>query len=115
MRKKTETVALPEHLPPEMRAWFLYHCEEFGLDMSEQRVLEAMADTWLEMIGLRAALKAAGSYTFADRFGSPKERPELAALNRCRITFARLRRELCLPISDPNDSPRLPRQNGALN
>jgi hypothetical protein len=112
MTKTTEPPKPPAHFDAAMQAWWSHYVSEFTLDPSERQVLEAMGDCWREYIGLRTALAAVGSYTFLDRFAAPRERPELGAMNRCRITYARLRRELRLPIEEPEDS-RLPRTNGA--
>jgi|HubBroStandDraft_6_1064221.scaffolds.fasta_scaffold924895_2 hypothetical protein len=101
----------PGHFPAYLRRWWDSHVEEFALDGSELQVLEAMGDCWLDYVGLRKALRDAKEFTFVDRHGSPKERPELGAMNRCRVTFARLRRELSLPIEEPGN-PRMPRTNG---
>lgn len=114
MTKKPDKPTPPQHFSPEMKAWWTFYVSEFELDPSEQQVLEAMGDVWLEYLGLRDSLKAAASFTFLDRFGCPRERPELNAMNRCRVTYARLRRELRLPIEEPQDA-RLPRPNGRIS
>ena len=105
----TVKVKTPKHLTAELKRWFDYYLREFDMDPSEQRILEMMADCWAEYLGLRKALTIAKSHTYVDRHGAPKERPELGAMNRCRITFARLRRELNLPINEPEEDTRIPR------
>ncbi|MGO6701971.1 hypothetical protein ACCS33_21300 [Rhizobium ruizarguesonis] len=44
-----------------------------------------------------------------DRFGQPKERPEVGIMQNARIAFARLLRELALDGVDGPDAPRSPR------
>jgi hypothetical protein len=99
----------PKHFSAELTAWFSYYVDEFDMDPAEAVILEMMGDCLREYQGLRFELASAKTYTFVDRHGSPKLRPQLSAMNTCRISYARLRRELNLPIEEP-DEVRLPRK-----
>ena len=78
------------------------------MDPADRCILEMMGDTWHEYQGLRTELAEAKTYTYIDRHGAPKAMPQLAAMNTLKITYARLRRELNLPIDEPDES-RIPR------
>jgi len=104
----------PKHFPADLRRWWSWHVEEFLLEESEQQLLTMMGDTWQTYLALGESLKRAGTMTYEDRFGCPKERPEISAMNRARTIFARLRRELNLPIREPEET-RLPRLDGSMD
>ncbi|MGB8288990.1 hypothetical protein [Rhizobium ruizarguesonis] len=66
------------------------------------------AEAWDQAQGAREVLDRDGQ-TFTDRFGQPKERPEVGIMQNARIAFARLLRELALDGVDGPDAPRSPR------
>jgi len=85
--------------------------DEFVIEPHDAALVDAMADTLEEYHRLGDELEAAGSRTY--NFGGQiRIRPEVAAMDKARVTFARLRRELCLPSEEPEPS-RVPRMNGA--
>ena len=97
----------PKHLRAETRKWWLSVTEDYDLELHHLRLLSMAAETWDEYCAAREAIKKHGM-TYADRFGQPKSRPEIAIERDCRIGFARLIRELGLDLGEP-DEVRPPR------
>lgn len=97
----------PGHLRPETRGWFSAVVDEFELDQHHLRLLVMAAEAWDRGVEARETIAREGSY-FRDRFDQPKAHPALAVERDCRISFARLLRELQLDGSPVPDS-RLPR------
>ncbi|TAU76534.1 hypothetical protein ELI13_31645 [Rhizobium ruizarguesonis] len=64
-----------------------------------------MAADWFRLLRQARVL----GRPFTDRFGQPKERPEVGIMQNARIAFARLLRELALDGVDGPDAPRSPR------
>jgi len=98
----------PDHFSAELKSWFEFYTDEFEMAPADRVILEMMGDSWLEYRGLRLELAKAGSFTFTDRHGSPKPMPHLAAMNSLKVIYARLLRELNLPVDEPDES-RIPR------
>ena len=97
----------PKYLRAETRKWWLSVTEDYDLELHHLRLLSMAAETWDEYCAAREAIKKHGM-TYADRFGQPKSRPEIAIERDCRIGFARLIRELGLDLGEP-DEVRPPR------
>lgn len=81
---------------------------DFELEPHHLRLLQLAAEAWDQAQTAREVLDRDGQ-TFFDRFGQPKERPEVGILQNARISFARLLRELALDGVDAPEAPRAPR------
>lgn len=97
----------PSHLRPATRKWFRSVTEDFALDGHHLRLLTLACEAFDQAETAREVLDRDGQ-TFTDRFGQPKERPEVGILQNARIAFARLIRELALDVDAP-EAPRAPR------
>jgi len=97
----------PKHLRAETRKWWLSVIADYELEPHHTRLLSMAAETWDEYVAAREAVKKHGM-VYADRFGQPKARPEIAIERDCRVGFARLIRELGLDLGEP-DEVRPPR------
>jgi phage terminase small subunit len=96
----------PEHLQPATQKWWQSVVREWQLDEHHVRLLTLAAEAWDRCEQAREILKLHG-LTYADRFGQPAARPEVAIERDSRIAFARLVRELDLD-SEPLPSTRPP-------
>ncbi|WP_244499573.1 P27 family phage terminase small subunit [Rhizobium sp. AC44/96] len=81
---------------------------DFDLEDHHLRLLQLAAEAWDQAQGAREVLDRDGQ-TFLDRFGQPKERPEVNIMQNARIAFARLLRELALDGVDTPEAPRMSR------
>ncbi|TIO52962.1 MAG: P27 family phage terminase small subunit [Mesorhizobium sp.] len=97
----------PANLRPATRKWFKSVCEDYVIEPHHVRLLTLAAEAYDQAQSAREVLDKDGQ-TFLDRFGQPKERPEVGILQNARIAFARLIRELALDVDAPADS-RQPR------
>jgi hypothetical protein len=96
-------VPAPKHLTARSKRIFRQIIADYDLS-SEPHALE--------ILGL--ALEAHGM-TYVDRFGAPRQRPEIAIERDSRLAVARLFRELSLDAADYTD-PRPPRiGSGAMS
>jgi phage terminase small subunit len=93
----------PGHLRPATRKWFKTVLSDYELEGHHVRLLTLAAEAWDQAQTAREVLDADGQ-TFTDRFGQPKERPEVGILQNARIAFARLTRELALDVEAPAES-----------
>jgi P27 family predicted phage terminase small subunit len=91
----------PDHLSPEMKAWWESVTAERGLAHHHLRLLEAACGAWDRMVEAREAVAAHG-LTFEGKDG-PRPRPEVAIERDARIAFARIVRELGTPPPEPNE------------
>ncbi|NKM55800.1 hypothetical protein GFL21_14885 [Rhizobium anhuiense] len=98
----------PAHLRPATQKWWRSVLADFDLEEHHIRILQLAAEAWDQAQGAREVLDRDGQ-TFSDRFGQPKERPEVGIMQNARIAFARLLRELALDGVDGLDAPRSPR------
>ncbi|MGO4637235.1 P27 family phage terminase small subunit [Mesorhizobium sp. 2RAF45] len=98
----------PAHLRPATKKWFKSVTSDFDLDGHHVRLLTLAAEAWDQAQTAREVLDSGGQ-TFTDRFGQPKERPEVGILQNARISFARLIRELALDGDSAPDTPRMAR------
>ena len=98
----------PAHLKPATKTWWRSVVADYELEEHHLRLLTAAAEAWDRLTQAREALRRHGM-VYADRFGSPKARPEVAIERDSRIAFARLLRELALNVEAPNSSqpPRI--------
>lgn len=110
--KKPKAIRAPRHLKAATRAWFREVSENFVLEPHHVRLLQLACEAWDRSVQAREAL-AKNGLTFADRYGSPRTRPEVAVERDSRLAFARLVRELALDVSPPPETARPPRLGGA--
>ncbi len=104
----------PPHLRPETVGWWRTVVEEFELEQHHLRLLRLACEAWDRGQEAREALAEHGSI-YADRFGQPRARPEVAIERDARISFARMLRELALDVDGPTDDDRPPRLKGGAS
>jgi phage terminase small subunit len=97
----------PNHLSSPAKAWFSSVIADYDLEPHHVRLLTAAAELWDRGEQARKVIGKEG-LTFVDRFGQPRERPEVGIERNSRLAFAKLLREMNLDIDPPSDS-RLPR------
>lgn len=97
------TKKAPAHLKPATRDWVDRVEATYELEPHHTRLLTLAAEAWDRCQQAREALAKEG-LTYADRFGTPRARPEVAIERDSRIAFARLIRELALDIDAPRES-----------
>jgi phage terminase small subunit len=90
----------PAHLRPATRKWWKSVCADYELEQHHIRILTLAAEAWDRAEMAREALAQHGM-VFADRFGQPHARPEIAIERDSRIGFCRCVRELGLEVGDP--------------
>jgi phage terminase small subunit len=102
---KTKTAAQkpPKHLRAATSLWFAEVIAEYDLESHHIRLLTKACESWDRSEQAREGLLKHG-LTFADRFGSPHARPEIAIERDSRLAFARLIREIGLDVSPPTDT-----------
>lgn len=98
----------PPHLRPATQKWWRSILTDFDLDSHHLRLLQLACEAWDQSQIAREVLDSDGQ-TFLDRFGQPKERPEVGIMQNARIAFARLLRELALDGVDMPEAPRMAR------
>ena len=98
--KSPKKPAIPAHLAPPTRKWFGAVLENYALEDHHVRLLTLAAESWDRGQEARAGLVEHG-LTYADRFGAPHARPEVAIERDSRLQFARLVRELDLDVEAP--------------
>ncbi len=98
----------PAHLCAATRRWWAQAVADFELEAHHLRLLTLAGEAWDGSRRANAVVRAQGQ-TYTDRFGQPKERPEVAIEDRCTLRYARLMREVGLDIDPPADvrPPRL--------
>jgi phage terminase small subunit len=101
----------PPHLRPETASWWKLVVAEFDLEPHHLRILRLACEAWDRGQEAREAIAQHGS-VFVDRFDQPRARPEVAIERDCRISFARLMRELALDVEGPDEVSRPPRISG---
>ena len=100
-------MAAPKHLKPATRKWFDSVLESYELEPHHLRLLTLAAQAWDEAELARKALEEHG-YTYEDRFGAPRSRPEVAIQRDARLGLVRVLRELALDINEPPAGSRPP-------
>ena len=101
----------PAHLSPSSKTWWRGVVAEWVLDEHHLHLLRLAAESLDMGAQARRALHEHG-FTFDDRFGLPRPRPEVAIVRDSRLGYARLLRELALDIAEPSDAPRSPAIGG---
>ncbi len=98
-----KTPPAPAHLRPSTRTWWLQVHRDFALEAHHTKLLTLAGEAWDRCAAARKILDRDG-LTFADRFGQPKPRPEVAIERDSRVAFARMLRELGLDVAQPGES-----------
>jgi phage terminase small subunit len=101
----------PPHLRPDTASWWAAVVAEFDLEPHHLRILRLACEAWDRGQESREAIAQHGS-VYVDRFNQPRARPEVAIERDCRISFARLMRELALDVDGPDDGSRPPSISG---
>jgi hypothetical protein len=81
--------------------------DEYQLEPHHTRLLTLAAESWDRCQQAREVLDRDG-LTYADRFGAPRARPEVAVERDNKVSFARLLRELDLDVEPPSEGRRPP-------
>ena len=92
----------PKHLRPPTRRWCEQIFADYELQSHHVRLLTLAGEAWDRGMQAREALAKHG-LVYDGKFG-PKPRPEAAIEHNCRISFARLVRELGLDVTNPDDA-----------
>jgi phage terminase small subunit len=106
----------PEHFSEPTRSWWDSVVESYQLEPHHLRLLQLAGETWDRVQQAREALSE-GGLTYANRFGNPVLRPEVAVERDGRLAFARLVRELDLDVDGPAEPRSRPpglRSNGRV-
>jgi len=101
----------PKHLKTDGRKFYKKVLSDDFDDLTAAHDLErlALAGECLDRIAeARRQIETDGPF-FTDRWGQPKEHPAQKCVRDNAVLFARLVREMCLDIEQPEDS-RPPRQ-----
>jgi phage terminase small subunit len=109
MTSKKATIKAPAHLRLATRKWWQSVCTDWELEPHHRRLLTLAGEAWDRCVAAREAIEAEG-LTYADRFGVPRARPEIAIERDSRLAFCRCLREIGLDSTDIETRP--PRQNG---
>ena len=100
----------PAHLAAPTRRWYYEVAADYELESHHLKILEMAGQAWDEYTTARKATAKHGQ-TFTDRYGQPRERPEVSIARQARTAFARLVRELALDVEPPPPT-RPPRIGG---
>ncbi|MBN8242936.1 hypothetical protein JF546_07940 [Nitratireductor aquimarinus] len=98
---------VPQHLRAATKRFFRALMEDYELADFQARTLILACEAFDQANAAREALEN-GKLTYDDRFGQPKERPEVGILHKASMRYAQLMRELALEGVAP-EGPRLPR------
>jgi phage terminase small subunit len=98
----------PRNLSVHMRSWVANILERYVIEPEDFTVLVLAAQAWDDAEKARAVLVRKGS-TFLDRWGCPKNRPEVSQLRDARIAYARLMSQLALGDEEAPESKTRPR------
>jgi phage terminase small subunit len=104
----------PGHLRTPTRKWFESVVENYALEQHHERLLQVAGEAWDRAQLAREALRRHG-LVYQDRFGAPKQRPEVAIGRDAMVVFMRAVRELRLDVGQPAEDerpPRIPERRG---
>jgi P27 family predicted phage terminase small subunit len=107
---KLDPTKPPNHLSATMRRWWSHIVSTYELESQHLRLLQLACEAWDVGAAAREAIEAEG-LTYADRFGVPRARPEIAIERDSRLAFCRCLREIGLDSTDVDSRP--PRIGGA--
>jgi phage terminase small subunit len=103
------TPRAPRWLRPVTRAWWTSVVRGYRLEGHHVRLLTLAGEQWDRATAARESLAELGT-TYDDRWGQPKERPEVGIERQAAALFAKLVRELKLDTTPKGEEyPRLPR------
>jgi phage terminase small subunit len=103
MAKRNHQPRAPQHLAAATKKWWNLVVGDYELEAHHLRLLTLACSAWDRAEAARVALDKEG-LTYADRFGAPRLRPEVAVERDARLAFARLLRELALDVEPPSES-----------
>lgn len=109
-RQKEERVPTPRHLSKKSKELWKFVIDEFHLDLHHREILLTALEARDRADEARKFLNDHG-VTYEDRFGQPKQRPEVKIELDNRTAFWRGLRELGLDESEV-EAPRPPRSRG---
>lgn len=98
----------PRHLTAATRRWWAAVEASFALEGHHRKLLTMAGEHWDRAAAAREAIASHG-LCYIDRFGNPRERPEVKIARDSAIVFARLVRELRLDVGQPAEDERPPR------
>ena len=98
----------PSHLSDETRDWWERLVQDYDFTAGELKLLRLACEAWDEGQRAREAVEEHGA-VYADRFGQPRARPEVAISRDARTAFSRLLRELNLDAAAAGEPGRPPR------
>lgn len=114
MSKKTKSqekkIPTPRHLSRKAKEVWKYVLDEYHLEVHHREILLTALEAHDRADHARVFLDENG-VTYEDRFGQPKQRPEVKIELDNRTAFWRGLRELGLDESEV-EAPRLPRSRG---
>lgn len=90
----------PIHLSPTMKVWYVSVYQNYRLESHHEKLLLLACQTFDRAEQARKALAEHGM-VYMDRFGCPRNRPEVAIERDSRLAYARLVRELGLDLAEP--------------
>jgi phage terminase small subunit len=101
----------PKHLSDRMRSWVSSILGRYLIEPEDFLLLVLIAETWDGGERARIIVAKKGA-TFLDRFGAPRNRPEISQLRDARLVIARLMKQLGLgdeeaPASSTKTRPRV--------
>jgi P27 family predicted phage terminase small subunit len=105
--KATQRREAPAYLQPTTRAWWESVVSRWDLEEHHVRLLTLAAESWDRGQQAREAILRDG-LTTETKAGGVRAHPALRVENDCRLTFARLIRELDLDLEAPPMASRPP-------
>jgi phage terminase small subunit len=106
-RSRADAIKPPKHLRPATRRWFAGVLKQYELEEHHVRLLVLASEAFDRCVAARQAIDEHGMI-FIDRFGAPRQRPEIAIERDSRLSFTRLIRELDLDVGQPAVPSRPP-------
>ena len=107
-RDVSRTVRAPRHLKPATKRWWVSVVTTWELQEHHVRLLTLAAEAWDRSQEARALVDKEG-LTVPTGGGGAKLHPAVRVENDCRLSFARLIRELDLDLEAPKEASRPPR------
>ncbi len=95
---------VPTHLSSEAKIWFESCTRSYDLEPHHVKLLTLACESWDRAVEARERIAADGAY-FTNRFGEPRVHPAINIERDCRISFARLVRELGLSDEEIESRP----------
>jgi hypothetical protein len=99
---------LPRHLSDDSRKWAQSIIDRYEIQEQHFRILILAGEALDRGESARKVIAKKGA-TYTDRFGAPRNRPEVAIERDSRIAFVRCMRELNLEVEAQQEPRRHPR------